>query len=704
MANLKVALELRNMTNSRFRPTVTWATVTPSQFLANATLRNETDIYWIDTYTTYTDQQIDAILSWFKTGRRGLLVAGHIWYQSYFNPNNDIYAEYSVNRILWPLGLMITPSAENGPAPAPSVTSPPLYWQLYNNFFTTKLMSDTKGNISTWPIDPVFDDLIFQNFDFMLGWLPARKTKFPAVTLMNGTSVAGADPYASLWSVINAARPNRTYAIPGPKPSNIIDTLDMSFVFWGVRTGNPVGLKASPYASIIPGLAGTDANRTNVVVTLLCNYTGIEYERMYSAASLDVWRSTGLYAVPGQLVTVTTANASALGAGLRIQIGSHTDDLRRKADWKRLPVVVSTTPLAANSTQLGSPVGGLIYVLVPRGKFLGNIQFTFYNVLRAPYFKLNVTSPESWNTTIRNYPGTWAELESNNIIITVPSIAIRNITNPVPVLNFWNRVLDGYADIANMSRIRNRAERVVIDEDIGAGLLHTGYPVMAFNNTNMWRQLVDEPYLRVYGSWGVFHELGHNHQWANMELGDQTAEAFVNVFSAWAMLNVVNPTTGNLAQGAVRWEHYNEVSDVQKRRAAVMAYMGCTTTPTNCAGPNWGANWSVWNALNTYLQLQEGFGWAFFSRLYAAYRAMTPSYNWDYWARVQLFIVTSSQAANRNLVPFYTTWGFPIENATRAAVSALPEWVENPVKAIKFKTTGRRLQLSAAGMLRGGAP
>ncbi len=35
--------------------------------------------------------------------------------------------------------------------------------------------------------------------------------------------------------------------------------------------------------------------------------------------------------------------------------------------------------------------------------------------------------------------------------------AIRNLSNPVPVLNFWNQILDGYADIALTSRDRARA-------------------------------------------------------------------------------------------------------------------------------------------------------------------------------------------------------------------------------------------------------
>ncbi len=62
---------------------------------------------------------------------------------------------------------------------------------------------------------------------------------------------------------------------------------------------------------------------------------------------------------------------------------------------------------------------------------------------------------------------------------------------------------------------------------------------------------------------------------------------------------------------------------------------------------------------------------------------------------MQLFIVTSSQTANRNLVPFFRTWGFPITDATVNATSALAEWLENPMK--NYTTTGhRRRQMRAA--------
>ncbi len=49
-------------------------------------------------------------------------------------------------------------------------------------------------------------------------------------------------------------------------------------------------------------------------------------------------------------------------------------------------------------------------------------------------------------------------------------------------------------------------------------------------------------------------------------------------------------------------------------------------------------------------------------------------------AQIQRWIVRSAVTANRNLVPFYTAWGFPITAETRAATASLPVWAEDPMR------------------------
>lgn len=39
----------------------------------------------------------------------------------------------------------------------------------------------------------------------------------------------------------------------------------------------------------------------------------------------------------------------------------------------------------------------------------------------------------------------------------------------------------------------------------------------------------------------------------------------------------------------------------------------------------------------------------------------------------------TSQAAGRNLVPFYRAWGFPVASETAAALGKLPAWTQDPM-------------------------
>jgi hypothetical protein len=52
------------------------------------------------------------------------------------------------------------------------------------------------------------------------------------------------------------------------------------------------------------------------------------------------WQATGLYAMPGNVVTVTLPQALLASGAVRLQIGGWTDALWDHTDWARLPEVV----------------------------------------------------------------------------------------------------------------------------------------------------------------------------------------------------------------------------------------------------------------------------------------------------------------------------------------------------------------------------
>ena len=91
------------------------------------------------------------------------------------------------------------------------------------------------------------------------------------------------------------------------------------------------------------------------------------------------WQSTGLYAAPGTVVTVTLPAAlmtAATGKVITLQIGCHTDSLWHKNPWVRLPMVVRKYTASNATTAIGSALGGLIYIVLPSGLSLGMLDVT----------------------------------------------------------------------------------------------------------------------------------------------------------------------------------------------------------------------------------------------------------------------------------------------------------------------------------------
>ena len=78
-------------------------------------------------------------------------------------------------------------------------------------------------------------------------------------------------------------------------------------------------------------------------------------------------------------------------------------------------------------------------------------------------------------------------------------------------------MLDACADLAARPRERARPERYVTDVQISAGYMHAGYPIMT--HLDAAARFVDlRASGRRKGDWGLFHEMGHNHQQPRLDL------------------------------------------------------------------------------------------------------------------------------------------------------------------------------------------
>ncbi len=183
---------------------------------------------------------------------------------------------------------------------------------------------------------------------------------------------------------------------------------------------------------------------------------------------------------------------------------------------------------------------------------------------------------------------------------------------------------------------------------------------MAF--TPQAAEALDLNALRTAGNWGFYNEIGHNHQFGDWSWSG-TGECTVNLWSAYAM---------QYATGLAPLSGHPAITPAQ-RSTRITGYIA--------GGRNWSSDHSVWTCLETFYQLQEGFGWDLLRRINREYVALPEGDRPRTEAeRIQQYVLRASRLANRNLAPFFSAWGFSLTDATRTAVGAYPAWTENPMR------------------------
>jgi hypothetical protein len=222
-------------------------------------------------------------------------------------------------------------------------------------------------------------------------------------------------------------------------------------------------VKAHPAAAAFPGAVPAEApritGRTLTVDTTVPN-----------------WHSTGLYAAPGETITVRFP-PSAVGQGFGVRIGAHKDTLWSLDTWPRFPEITVEKRITAPTMKIANAFGGAVYVVVPENSKAGSIAVTVSGAVAQPYYVRGKTNAAEWET-LKNAPAPWAEIQGDRVIITVPSYVVRNLKDPAAVAAYWDQVADAAADRYGIPRERKRQERYCVDIEISAGYMHSGYPIM----------------------------------------------------------------------------------------------------------------------------------------------------------------------------------------------------------------------------------
>lgn len=174
------------------------------------------------------------------------------------------------------------------------------------------------------------------------------------------------------------------------------------------------------------------------------------------------------------------------------------------------------------------------------------------------------------------------------------------------------------------------------------------------------QDLLSETGIRSRGLWGPIHELGHNQQQHGWEFPPNTTEATCNLWSVY-----VHETVLDIPRAQA-----HPALSCAEREKRIKVHLG-KGAPLH--------DWNVWTALETYLQLQEAFGWEPFTQLFAEYQTLSgvPS---DNAGKMNLWVKKFSEKVQKNLVPFFEAWGWPVKKEVADSLACLPPWQENPMQ------------------------
>ncbi len=411
-------------------------------------------------------------------------------------------------------------------------------------------------------------------------------------------------------------------------------------VFWETLPWlAPEEVPVHPAASDFPGLVPAKVPRVSQVVDVDAGQIG--------------WHSTGYYAPPGELITIRLKE-DVKPHHLGLRIGSHSDSLWHANEWRRAPEIVVRIPIDQRVIQAASPFGGLVYVEVLRPIPGFAAQLELSGGVVSPYFVAGKTSAAEWEN-LRRLEVPWGELESSNIILTLPSSVLRQVDRPDEVLAFWDRVLDACADLAGWIAPRQRPERIVTDRQISAGYMHAGYPIMT--HLDVAELIVGPNQRHADPRWGLFHELGHNHQspaWTFPEVTEVTCNLFT--------IYILETVCGMKDREAMH-------PGLKNRQKRIASYFGSGVGLAQLGK-------DPFLALIPYLQLQEAFGWEAFKRVFSDYIVnppqpfpTTPEQKIDEW------VIRFSRVVERNLAPFHRQWGFPVSQSAEDQVGHYPVWM-----------------------------
>jgi hypothetical protein len=305
---------------------------------------------------------------------------------------------------------------------------------------------------------------------------------------------------------------------------------------------------------------------------------------------------------------------------------------------------------------ISSSFGGLIYFNSPPDG--GSLDVTMNNVIEAPFYDLtNQETVANWKNQGRNKPAIWAELAGQNIVFTVQSKHIRQLTDPKEVLKFWDRIVVEHHKLRGTNHKDFPRERVVTDIQPFLGYMHSGHPIVThLDICNSGSSVFDINFLKTKGHWALYHEIGHNMQRPEWTF-QGSSEVTVNIFSMHAFQKV---------NGV-------DITDQEWPRDKANGFASFfARKPTY---ESWKSKPGM--ALMTFFQLIKHFGWPKMNQFMSEYeqdritKTNMPSSNQD---KIDQWVIRYSKIVSRNIKPQFEMFGLPVSSKVDKVLKDLEPW------------------------------
>ena len=268
-----------------------------------------------------------------------------------------------------------------------------------------------------------------------------------------------------------------------------------------------------------PGVVARPASIVTHTATINASYPDtLGWDRQ--GDELPARKPTGTYLAPGTIVTVTVPS-SMVGKGFQIRVGCHSWDLEAQnlRLIRRMDRMTKLFDIDSTVIKVANPLGGGIYIEVPKGASEGVQDIDITGAVRSPYYSYNtvtghMTTLSEWKNTERHHPAPWADFQTEKYHINVPTDWIYNLDDPVTPMAKWDEAIDAMNYLMGFPLDRGKETLYAqIDVTMRGTAYHPGYPTGndIYNPNATVNGLTNHYFIRgpQYATDFVFHEQGH---------------------------------------------------------------------------------------------------------------------------------------------------------------------------------------------------